>query len=142
MPQLCFIKCEEVLIEDFAQDEVHECFYPMFEDSVKVVDDEGDDIFFLEADNIEFVPETTKVTIPEGYYAHGVGWRFSEFDIVLNDKEHKLTPADFTWSWYTLNDIEFRVPALKEEVGYLEFEMSSDGRYDEEYTEREGDWEW
>ncbi len=134
--KLVFIKCEEVLVEDFAQEEVHECFYAMFEGSVYVSDDEGEEAFRLEAEDIEFDPNTVTIEVPEGYYVHGIGWRFSEFDIVLNDPEYKLTEKDFTWKWFTIDDMEWQVPALREEVGYLEFEVSSDGRYDEEYTER------
>ena len=136
--KLNFFKCEEVLIEDFAQDEVYECFYVMSDDCVTVTDDAGETLLTLNDDDMEFTG-STELTVPEGYYAHGIGWRFTEFDIQLNDPNHKLTAADFTWSYLYFGDLEFPVLALREEVGTLEFEMSSDGRYDEEYTERECD---
>ena len=130
MYQLQFIKCDEVLIEDLGQDDVYECFYPYEEGSVKVVFD-GEELFTLDLEEVEYVPETTKLEIPEGYYGHSIGWRVTEFDVVLNDPNHKLTKDDFTWTWYTIDEYEWQVPALKEEVGTLEFNTSWDGRYDE-----------
>ena len=70
--------------------------------------------------------------VPEDFYAHAIGWRTTEYQIILNDENHKLQPSDFTWRWYTIgDDYEWQVVDLKEEVGYLEFDSSWDGRYDE-----------
>ena len=133
--KVVFFKCEEVLIEDYAQEEVDECFYPMFDDCVSLVDDDGNETP-LTTENVEFIDSPVTLTIPEGYYAHSIGWRTIEFGIKLNDPNHKVTPQDFTWSWFVIDDNEWAVPSLKEEVGELEFESSWDGRYDEEITPR------
>ena len=130
--QLLYVKCEEIMVEDLDQDDVYECFYPLEEGQVRVVGDDGEALFELEAEDLTFVDDIEKVEVPEGYYAHSIGWRTTEFDIKLHDPNHKLKPSDFTWRWYTIgDDYEWQVPALKEEVGELEFISSWDGRYDE-----------
>ena len=133
--KVIFVNCEEVIVEDYAQEDVEDCFYAMFDDQVFLVDDEGNETP-LNTDNTEFVDSPVTIEIPEGYYAHMIGWRTSEFIIKLNDPTHIVTPADFTWSNVIVNGDEWEVPSIKESVGELEFECSWDGRYDEEITPR------
>ena len=63
--KLNFFKCEEVLIEDFAQDEVYECFYVMSDNRVTVTDDAGETLLTLNDDDMEFTG-STELTVPEG----------------------------------------------------------------------------
>ena len=129
--ELLFIKCDEVVVEDLDQCDVHDSFLAMEEDCVKVIDDDGEELFVLDPDLMEFDEESTTIEVPENFYAHATGWRTSQLNIILNDPNHKLKQSDFTWSWYIIGEYEYQVPALKEEVGELEFDCSWDGRYDE-----------
>ena len=130
--QLLFVKCEEIMVEDLQQDDVYESFNTFEEDQVRVIGDDGEVLFELVADEMTFDEEVEKVEVPEDYYAHAIGWRTTEYQIILNDENHKLQPSDFVWRWYTIGDqYEWQVVDLKEEVGSLEFDSSWDGRYDE-----------
>lgn len=130
--KLLFVKCEEVVVEDLEQCDVHESFYAFENEQVTVIGDDSEELFVLNDDEMTFDEEAEKVEVPEEYYAHSIGWRTTEFEIILNDENHKLQPSDFIWSWYTIGDqYEWQVVRLKEEVGCLEFESSWDGRYDE-----------
>ena len=75
-----------------------------------------------------FIDGIEKVDVPEGFYAHAIGWRTTDFIVSLKDPARKVTSADFTWKWYVVGDYEYQVIDLKEEVGTLEFECSWDGR--------------
>ena len=130
--QLLFVKCEEIMVEDLDQCDVHESFNTFEPDQVRVIGDDGEVLFELVDDEMTFDEEVEKVEVPEDFYAHAIGWRTTEYQIILNDENHKLQPSDFIWSWYTIGDqYEWQVVRLKEEVGYLEFDSSWDGRYDE-----------
>ena len=130
--QLLFVKCEEIMVEDLDQCDVHESFNTFEEGQVSVIGDDGEVLFELVDDQMTFDEEVEKVEVPEDFYAHAIGWRTTEYQIILNDENHKLQPSDFIWSWYTIGDqYEWQVVRLKEEVGCLEFDSSWDGRYDE-----------
>ena len=131
--RLLFVKCEEVLVEDLDQCDVFESFYAFENEQVTVIGDDNEELFVLADDKMSFdaEEEAEKIEVPEDYYAHSVGWRTTEFEIILNDENHKLQQSDFTWRWVLIGDYEYQVLDLKEEVGYLEFDSSWDGRYDE-----------
>ena len=128
--KLLFVKCEEVVVEDLDQCDVHESFITFEEEQVHVIGDDNEELFTLGSGMVP-CDEVERVEVPEAFYAHVIGWRTTEFEIVLNDPEHKLQESDFIWRWYTVGDYEWQVIDLKEEVGYLEFDSSWDGRYDE-----------
>ena len=131
--RLLFVKCEEVVVEDHDQCDVYESFHAFENEQVTVIGDNNEELFVLNDDEMSFDAdaEAETIEVPEEYYAHSVGWRTTEFDIILNDENHKLQQSDFIWRWVTIGDYEWQVVDLKEEVGTLEFDSSWDGRYDE-----------
>ena len=131
--KLLYVKCEEILVEDLQQEDIYESFQAFENEQVSVIDDEDGELFVLADDQMTFNAdeEAERIEVPEGYYAHATGWRTSEYEIVLNDNNHKLQQSDFTWRWVVIDDYEWQVLDLKEEVGCLELDTSWDGRYDE-----------
>ena len=131
--KLLYVKCEEILVEDLQQEDIYESFQAFENEQVSVIDDEDGELFVLADDQMTFNAdeEAERIEVPEGYYAHATGWRTSEYEIILNDNNHKLQQSDFTWRWVVIDDYEWQVLDLKEEVGCLELDTSWDGRYDE-----------
>ena len=130
--KLVFVKCEELVIEDIEQNDIEDCFYTFEEGCALVVDDDSNEevISFDDEDELTYAGKQ-EYEVREGYYAHTIGWRFSQFAITLNDPNHKLVPSDFTVQWLMVGDYSYQIIELKEEVGTMEHEHSSDGRYDE-----------
>ena len=130
--KVVFVKCEELIIEDIEQNDIEDCFYTFQEGCVVVVDDESSEELFSfdDEDELTYAGKET-YEVREDYYAHTIGWRITQFGITLNDPNHKLAPSDFTVQWLMVGDYSYQVIELKEEVGTMEHEYSSDGRYDE-----------
>ena len=125
-------KGSEVLIEDEESGDVEECFYDLGARDVYVtLDDER----LFDLDNVQFSGTSEVATIPEGYRAHDIVWRFIEFDILMKDKEYPLSQDDFTYRVVEIRGNNYYALELKEEVGELEFIYSSDGISDEEIEE-------
>ena len=125
-------KGAEVLIEDDETGDVEECFYDLGARSIYVtLDDER--IFDL--DDVSFNGVNEVATIPNGYRAHEIVWRFIEFKVVMNDEGYPLTQDDFTYRVVEIRGNNYYALELKEEVGELEFIYSSDGISDEEIEE-------
>ena len=125
-------KGSEVLIEDDESGDVEECFYDLGARDVYVtLNDER----LFDLDDVPFSGVTDVATIPDGYRAHEIVWRFIEFDILMKDEEYSLTQSDFTYRVVEIRGNNFHALELKEEVGELEFIYSSDGIADEEIEE-------
>ena len=119
----------EVLIEDDESGDVEECFYHLEARDIYV---SKDDERLFELTEVPFSGVSEVLNVPEGYRAHEIVWRFIEFDINLKDPEHKLTQNDFTYSVMQIGEYQYFALDLKEEIGELEFNYSSDGICDEE----------
>ena len=125
-------KGSEVLIEDDESGDVEECFYDFGARDVYVtLDDER----LFELDDVQFSGDNEVATIPDGYRAHAITWRFIEFDILMKDEGYPLTQEDFTYRVVEILGNNFYALQLKEEVGELEFIYSSDGISDEDIEE-------
>ena len=129
MLKLIIWKGGEVLIEDDESGDVEECFYNLDAREIYVSDD---DERLFDLTEVPFSGVTDVVKIPEGYRAHEIVWRFIEFDINLKNPEHKLTQNDFTYRTVQIGDYEYFAIELKDEIGELEFNYSSDGISDDE----------
>ena len=125
-------KGSEVLIEDEESGDVEECFYDLGARSVYVtLDDER----LFDLDDVQFSGDNEVATIPDGYRAHEITWRFIEFDILMKDEGYPLTQDDFSYRVVEILGNNFYALQLKEEVGELEFIYSSDGIADEDIEE-------
>ena len=129
MYKLHIWKGGEVLIEDDESGDVSECFYNLGARDVYVtLDDER--IFTL--NEVAYSGLTEIAAVPEGYRAHEIVWRFIEFDILMKDEGHPLTEDDFQYRVVEILGNNFYALELKENVGELEFNYSSDGIADED----------
>ena len=125
-------KGAEVLIENDETGDVEECFYDLGARSVYVtLDDER----LFDLDNVPFSGDNEVATVPEGYRAHQLVWRFIEFDILMKDEGYPLTQDDFSYRVVEILGNNFYALQLNEEVGELEFIYSSDGIADEDIEE-------
>ena len=125
-------KGSEVLIEDDESGDVAECFYDLGARDVYVtLDDER----LFDLDNVPFSGLTEIAEVPDGYRAHDIVWRFIEFDILMKDEGYPLTQDDFAYRVVEILGNNYHALELKEEVGELEFNYSSDGISDEEIEE-------
>ena len=126
-------KCGEVLIESIDEDEgdIWEAFFDIHggRDAYLELDDERiDDLL-----DVKKLDEPVMVTkIPEGYKAHILTWRFTEYEVKLKDEDYALTADDFSYRVIHLGDWAFHQLVLDENVGELEFIYSSDGICDED----------
>ena len=82
-----------------------------------------------------FSGDNEVATVPEGYRAHQLVWRFIEFDILMKDEGYPLTQDDFSYRVVEILGNNFYALQLNEEVGELEFIYSSDGIADEDIEE-------
>ena len=129
MHKLNIWKRSEVHIEDEESGDVEECFYDLGARDI-YVSLENDRLFDL--DNVPFSGVNEVATIPDGYRAHEITWRFIEFEIILKDPSHELTQNDFTYRVVEIRGNNYYAIELNEDVGELEFIYSSDGIADEE----------
>ena len=132
MHSLNIWKGGEVLIENDETGDVLECFYHLEARDVYIEDAEGNRLFELTVDNVTFESKDQVLEVPKDFRAHETVWRFIVFGIDLVDKEHILSPKDFTWHWAHIGDYSFPAFDIKESVGELLFEYASDGICDED----------